>query len=122
MAKKKILIIDDSADTRLAVSARLKKHGYDTAFAADALQELLTIGMRNAHVASWSPTITPSSGNDSGGVIAEACRIDAVRSQPPAGRVALVPHFLPMPVHAHPIASSVPLRHCDLDSLLPPHL
>ena len=38
MAKKKILIVDDSVDTRLVVSARLKKHGYDTVFAADALQ------------------------------------------------------------------------------------
>jgi len=40
MTKKKILIIDDSADTRLVVSARLKKHGYDTVFAADALQAI----------------------------------------------------------------------------------
>lgn len=40
MAKKKILIIDDHADTRLLVSARLKKHGYDTVFAADALQAI----------------------------------------------------------------------------------
>ena len=40
MAKKKILIFDDSVDTRLVVSARLKKHGYDTAFAADALQAI----------------------------------------------------------------------------------
>jgi len=37
MAKKKILIVDDDADTRLLVSARLKKHQYDTVFAADAL-------------------------------------------------------------------------------------
>jgi DNA-binding response OmpR family regulator len=40
MAKKKILVIDDSADTRLVVSARLKKHQYDTVFAADALQAI----------------------------------------------------------------------------------
>jgi DNA-binding response OmpR family regulator len=40
MSKKKILVIDDSADTRLVVSARLKKHGYDTVFAADALQAI----------------------------------------------------------------------------------
>jgi DNA-binding response OmpR family regulator len=40
MAKKNILIVDDSADTRLVVSARLKKHGYDTVFAADALQAI----------------------------------------------------------------------------------
>jgi CheY-like chemotaxis protein len=35
---KKILVIDDHADTRLLVGARLKKHQYDTAFAADAVQ------------------------------------------------------------------------------------
>jgi len=40
MAKTKILIIDDHADTRLLVSARLKKHQYDTVFAADALQAI----------------------------------------------------------------------------------
>ena len=40
MAKKKILVIDDAADTRLVVSARLQKHGYDTVFAADALQAI----------------------------------------------------------------------------------
>ncbi len=40
MAKKTILIIDDHADTRLLVSTRLKKHQYDTAFAADALQAI----------------------------------------------------------------------------------
>jgi len=40
VAKKKILIIDDHADTRLLVSTRLKKHQYDTAFAADALQAI----------------------------------------------------------------------------------
>lgn len=40
MAKKTILVIDDSADTRLVVSARLKKHACDTVFAADALQAI----------------------------------------------------------------------------------
>lgn len=40
MAKKKILIVDDAADMRLLVSARLKKHGYETVFAADALQAI----------------------------------------------------------------------------------
>jgi DNA-binding response OmpR family regulator len=40
MAKKKILIVDDDADTRLLVSARLKKNQYDTVFAADALQAI----------------------------------------------------------------------------------
>lgn len=38
MAKIKVLIIDDHADTRLLLGARLKKHHYDTVFAADALQ------------------------------------------------------------------------------------
>jgi len=40
MPKKKILIIDDHADTRLLVSAYLKTHRYDTVFAADALQAI----------------------------------------------------------------------------------
>jgi DNA-binding response OmpR family regulator len=40
MSKKKILVIDDSAETRLVVSARLKKHQYDTVFAADAMQAI----------------------------------------------------------------------------------
>jgi len=36
--KKTILIVDDNADTRLVLSARLKANHYDTVFAADALQ------------------------------------------------------------------------------------
>lgn len=40
MANKKVLIIDDHADTRLVVSARLKKHRYDAVCAADAVQAL----------------------------------------------------------------------------------
>ena len=40
MKKKTILIIDDHADTRLLVSARLKKHQYNTVFAADAMQAI----------------------------------------------------------------------------------
>ncbi len=40
MSKKKILVVDDSADTRLVVSASLKKHQYDTVFAFDALQAI----------------------------------------------------------------------------------
>lgn len=40
MAKTKVLIVDDHADSRLLVSARLKKHRYDTVFAADALQAI----------------------------------------------------------------------------------
>jgi len=38
MAKKTILIVDDNADTRLVLSARLKANHYHTVFAADALQ------------------------------------------------------------------------------------
>lgn len=38
MGKKTILIVDDNADTRLVLSARLKANHYDTVFAADALQ------------------------------------------------------------------------------------
>ena len=40
MDKKTILIVDDSADTRLLLSARLKVHHYHTVFAADALQAM----------------------------------------------------------------------------------
>jgi DNA-binding response OmpR family regulator len=40
MTKKKILVVDDAADTRLVVSTCLKKHQYDTVFAADALQAI----------------------------------------------------------------------------------
>lgn len=40
MDKKKILIVDDNADTRLLLSARLKAHHYHTVFAADALQAM----------------------------------------------------------------------------------
>lgn len=40
MAKTKILIIDDHADTRLLVSARIKKHQHDTVFASDARQAI----------------------------------------------------------------------------------
>ena len=38
--KKTILIVDDNADTRLVLSARLKAHQYHTVFAADALQAM----------------------------------------------------------------------------------
>lgn len=40
MDKKKILIVDDNADTRLILSARLKANHYHTIFAADALQAM----------------------------------------------------------------------------------
>ena len=40
MDKKKILIVDVNADTRLLLSARLKAHQYHTVFAADALQAM----------------------------------------------------------------------------------
>ncbi len=39
MEKKTILIVDDSAETRLLLSAHLKAH-YRTVFAADALQAI----------------------------------------------------------------------------------
>ena len=40
MDKKTILIVDDNADTRLILSARLKTNHYHTVFAADALQAM----------------------------------------------------------------------------------
>lgn len=40
MADETILIVDDSADTRLLLSLRLKAHGYRTVFAADALEAI----------------------------------------------------------------------------------
>jgi CheY-like chemotaxis protein len=40
MDKKTILIVDDNADTRLLLSARLKAHHYHPLFAADALQAM----------------------------------------------------------------------------------
>jgi DNA-binding response OmpR family regulator len=40
MDKKTILIVDDNADTRLILSARLKANHYHPIFAADALQAM----------------------------------------------------------------------------------
>ena len=40
MDKKTVLIVDDNADTRLVLSARLKTNHYHTVFAADALQAM----------------------------------------------------------------------------------
>lgn len=40
MDKKTILIVDDNADTRLILNARLKANHYHTVFAADALQAM----------------------------------------------------------------------------------
>jgi CheY-like chemotaxis protein len=40
MNKKTILIVDDNADTRLILSARLKANHYHIVFAADALQAM----------------------------------------------------------------------------------
>ncbi len=37
MANKKILLVDDDPDVRLAMHVRLKANGYDTTFASDAL-------------------------------------------------------------------------------------
>lgn len=45
MAKTPILIIDDHADTRFLMGARLKKHQYDTVYAADALQAIAVGGV-----------------------------------------------------------------------------
>lgn len=41
MAHETILIADDSADTRLLLSLRLKAHGYETVYAADALETIM---------------------------------------------------------------------------------
>ena len=41
MAKKQILIIDDDADVRYGLNMRLRAHGYDTAFAPDAVNALI---------------------------------------------------------------------------------
>ncbi|MBY0247110.1 MAG: response regulator [Nitrospiraceae bacterium] len=74
MAKKKILIIDDHADTRLLVGARLKKHGYDTVFAADALQAItaarqaqpdaiiLDLGLPGGNGINWTVPVLSSHG------------------------------------------------------------
>jgi CheY-like chemotaxis protein len=43
MAHETILIIDDSADTRLLLSLRLKAKGYRTVFAADALEAITRV-------------------------------------------------------------------------------
>lgn len=45
MAKTPILIIDDHADTRFLMGVRLKKHQYDTVYAADALQAIAVGGV-----------------------------------------------------------------------------
>lgn len=41
MAHEKILIVDDNADTRLLLSVRLKAYGYETVYAADALEAIM---------------------------------------------------------------------------------
>lgn len=41
MRNTTILVIDGHADTRLLATARLKKHGYDTVFATDAMQAIV---------------------------------------------------------------------------------
>jgi len=40
MDKKKILIVDDDADLRIGLNARLRANGYDTAFAQDGVSAL----------------------------------------------------------------------------------
>jgi CheY-like chemotaxis protein len=41
MAHEKILIVDDNADTRLLLSVRLKAYGYETVYAANALEAIM---------------------------------------------------------------------------------
>jgi phosphoserine phosphatase RsbU/P len=41
MAHEKILIVDDNADTRFLLSLRLKAYGYETVYAADALEAIM---------------------------------------------------------------------------------
>ena len=48
MAGKKILIIEDDPDSRMGVDIRLRKHGYDTAFAGDAVTAL-SVMQREKH-------------------------------------------------------------------------
>ena len=40
MEKKKILVVDDDADIRLGLNARLRASGYDTTFAEDGVSAL----------------------------------------------------------------------------------
>jgi DNA-binding response OmpR family regulator len=40
MPSKKILLVDDDPDVRLAMHVRLKANGYDTCFASDALSSV----------------------------------------------------------------------------------
>jgi two-component system KDP operon response regulator KdpE len=40
MANKRILLVDDDPDVRLAMHVRLKANGYDTCFASDALSSV----------------------------------------------------------------------------------
>jgi CheY-like chemotaxis protein len=42
VSKKKLLIVDDDADMRRGLSARLKAQGYETTFAADAVLAVST--------------------------------------------------------------------------------
>ncbi len=41
MTHEKILIVDDNADTRLLLSVRLKADGYETVYAANALEAIM---------------------------------------------------------------------------------
>lgn len=41
MTHEKILIVDDNADTRLLLSVRLKANGYETVYAANALEAIM---------------------------------------------------------------------------------
>jgi DNA-binding response OmpR family regulator len=49
MGKGKILIVDDNADTRLILGARLRSSDYDTAFAGDAYQAVTAARNEKPH-------------------------------------------------------------------------
>ena len=47
MKDKKILIIDDDADIRIGLNARLRAHGFETAFAEDCIGAVSTARKEN---------------------------------------------------------------------------
>ena len=57
MDKQTILIVDDNADTRLLLSARLRANHYHTVFAADALQAVCGQGTLLSEATNDTPAI-----------------------------------------------------------------